>query len=88
MCWYPDPSLVGLDSSLVRMILPDAPESEESREQFLYLVAESMRQLQQDKKRAVRSVASADQQRTITLLQRLGFRSVDHGLIFAKSLKF
>ena len=86
MCWYPDPSLVGLDSSLVRMILPEVPAGEESREQFLYLVAESMRQLQHDKKRTVRSVASADQQRTITLLQRLGFRSVDHGLIFEKQL--
>jgi ribosomal protein S18 acetylase RimI-like enzyme len=87
MCWYPDPTLVGLDSSLVRMILPDVPAGEESREQFLYLVAESMRQLQQDKKRKVTSVASADQQQTITLLQRLGFRSVEHGLIFTKCLK-
>ena len=87
MCWHPEPSLVGLDSTLVRMILPEVPSGEESREQFLYLVAESMRQLQQDKKRAVRSVASADQQRTITLLQRLGFRSVEHGLIFTKCLK-
>jgi hypothetical protein len=83
-CWFPEPSLVGVDSSIVRLLLPDAPEIEDSREQFVYLVAESLRQLQQDRKRLVRAVVSADQQQSINLLQRLGFRSVEHGLLFEK----
>ena len=84
--WFPDPTISGVDSSVVRLWLPNVPETEEARERFVYLMAESLRQLQQERRRAVRTFASADQQRSITLLQRLGFRSAEHGLVFAKTL--
>jgi len=32
----------------------------------------------------VRTFASPAQQPTVTLLQRLGFESVDHGVVYAK----
>ena len=86
MFWFPDPTILGVDSSVVRLWLPSVPESEDARERFVYLMAESLRQLQQERRRAVRTFASADQQRSITLLQRLGFRSVEHGLVFARTL--
>ncbi len=86
MFWYPDPSIHGVDSNVVRLWLSDVPEGDEARERFLYLLAESLRQLQQERKRLVRTFASADQQPTISLLQRLGFRSADHGLVYARSL--
>lgn len=85
MFWFPDPTILGVDSSVVRLWLPIVPESEEARERFVYLMAESLRQLQQERRRAVRTFASADQQRSITLLQGLGFRSVEHGLVFLKT---
>lgn len=84
-CWHPDPSIVGLDSSVVRMVLSDLPETDEAQEQYTYLLAESLRQLQQERKRLVRVVASANQQRIVSLLHRLGFRSVEHGLLFEKA---
>ncbi len=86
MFWFPDPTILGVDSSVVRLWLPNVPEAEETRERFVYLMAESLRQLQQERRRAVRTFASADQQRSVTLLQRLGFRSVEHGLVFAREL--
>lgn len=84
--WFPDPTLVGVDSTVVRLWMPSIPQSEESRERFIYLMAESLRQIQQERKIAVRTFASPDQQPTVTLLQRLGFRSVDHGVVYAKGL--
>lgn len=85
MFWFPDPTILGVDSSVVRLWLPYVPESEEARERFIYLMAEALRQLQQERRRSVRTFASADQQRSITLLQRLGFHSVEHGLVFLKT---
>lgn len=86
MFWYPDPTSSEIDSSVVRLWLPAVPASEEARERFIYLMAESLRQLQQERKHAVRTYASADQQPTITLLLRLGFRSTEHGMVFMKNL--
>ena len=86
MFWFPDPTIAGVDSSVVRLWLPEVPVVDDARERFVYLMAESLRQLQQEKRRAVRTFATADQQRTITLLGRLGFRSVEHGVVFAANL--
>lgn len=86
MFWFPDPTILGVDSSVVRLWLPIVPEADEAKERFVYLMAESLRQLQQERRRMVRTFASADHQRSITMLQRLGFRSVEHGLVFAKLL--
>lgn len=84
-CWYPDPSILGLDSSVIRLILEEPPESVEAREQFVYLLAESLRQLQQERKRLVQAVVSAEKHRTVSLLNRLGFKSTLHGLILEKA---
>ena len=85
-CWFPDPEVADVDGGVVRIRLPEVPSTETDRERFVYLLSESLRQLQQDRKRIVRAVASAQKQQTITLLQRLGFRSVVHGLLFEKQL--
>ncbi|MEQ1826957.1 MAG: hypothetical protein ABL921_13465 [Pirellula sp.] len=82
MYWFPDPTITGVDSSIVRLWLTTVPQAEEARERFVYLMAESLRQLQLDRKQAVRTYASADQQPTVTLLQRLGFRSIESGLVY------
>lgn len=86
MLWYPDSTLFGLDSSVVRMWLGALPGQDESRERFVYLMSESLRQLQQERKRIVRTYASAQEQQVTTLLQRLGFRSAEHGLAFQCSI--
>ncbi len=85
MFWFPDPTILGVDSSVVRLWLPIVPDAEDARERFVYLIAESLRQLQQERRRMVRTFASADQQQSVTMLQRLGFRSTEHGLVYAKS---
>jgi hypothetical protein len=82
MFWFPDPTIAGVDSNVIRLWMPCVPDGEEARERFVYLMAESLRQLQQDRKHAVRTYASADQQPTVTLLQRLGFRSAGSGIVF------
>jgi hypothetical protein len=86
MFWYPDPTIAGVDSQVIRLWLPTVPDGEEARERFVYLMAESLRQLQQDRKLAVRTYASADQQSTVTLLSRLGFRSSGTGVVFLHEL--
>lgn len=86
-CWYPDPGILGLDASVVRLILDEPPEEEEAREQFVYLLAESLRQLQQERKRLVQVVVSAEKHRTVRLLNRLGFKSSLHGLVLEKAFR-
>lgn len=85
-CWFPDPEVADVDGGVVRIRIPELPETEMERERFIYLLSESLRQLQQDRKRVVRAVASAQKQKTVTVLQKLGFRSVVHGLLFEKRL--
>jgi hypothetical protein len=85
-CWFPDPEVADVDSGVVRTRIPELPETETERERFIYLLSESLRQLQQDRKRVVRTVTSAQKQNTISVLQKLGFRSVVHGLLFEKQL--
>jgi len=57
----------------------------EANDRRVYLLSEAMRQLQLERFTTVRAVASADQQQTISILQRLGFRPVESGLIFERT---
>jgi len=61
-------------------------EQTEANDRRVYLLSESMRQLQLERFTTVRTVASADQQQSISILQRLGFRPVESGLIFERTL--
>lgn len=86
MLWYPDATIRGVDSTTARLKLPSIPEDEENRERLIHLIAESLRQLQAERKRAVRVVASAQNTACTRLLQRLNFRTTDHGMIYARDL--
>ncbi len=61
-------------------------ERTEANDRRVYLLSETMRQLQLERFTTVRTVASADQQQSISVLQRLGFRSVEPGLIFERTI--
>jgi hypothetical protein len=86
MYWFPDPTILGVDSSAVRLWLPAIPADEQARERFVYLMAESLRQLQQERRRLVRTITTPQDQPSITLLERLGFRSSEHGMVFSREL--
>jgi hypothetical protein len=60
-------------------------ERTEANDRRVYLLSETMRQLQIERFTTVRTVASADQQQSVSILQRLGFRSVEPGLIFERT---
>jgi hypothetical protein len=62
-------------------------ERTEANDRRVYLLSETMRQLQLERFSTVRTVASADQQQSISILQRLGFHSVEPGLIFERTPK-
>jgi len=84
MLWYPDATIRGVDSTMARLKLPPIPEDEENREKLIHLIAESLRQLQAERKRTVRVVASAQNTACTRLLQRLNFRTTDHGMIYVR----
>jgi GNAT superfamily N-acetyltransferase len=86
MLWYPDATIRGVDSATARLKLPSIPDDEENRERLIHLIAESLRQLQTERKRAVRVVASAQNPSCTRLLQRLNFRTTDHGMIYVRDL--
>lgn len=86
MLWYPDSTIQGVDANVVRLRMPQVPEDDDGRERFVCLMAESLRQLQQERKRIVRTFGSASQHHSVRLLQRLGFKSVQQGLVFGRSL--
>ncbi|MBM3964979.1 MAG: hypothetical protein FJ308_07895 [Planctomycetes bacterium] len=84
MLWYPDATIRGVDSATARLKLPSIPDDEENRERLIHLIAESLRQLQTERKRAVRVVASVQNPACTRLLQRLNFRTTDHGMIYVR----
>ncbi len=84
--WYPDASMRGIDSGAARLRLSEIPSDDTNRERLLCLIAESARQLQQERKRCVRVVASAQYQPAIQLMQRLGFRATTYGMVMSKEL--
>ncbi len=86
MLWYPDSTIRGVDSSTVRLRMPEMPDDAEDRERFICLFSEAIRQLQQERKRTVRVVATSDKPLTTQVLQRLGFRSMETGLVFGRAL--
>jgi hypothetical protein len=76
--WPPDASLAISDMG---------SKSETSHaDQLLFLIAESLRELQADKIDAVRSVSTADDVVVNQLLKRLGFRTVQSGVVFSKRI--
>jgi hypothetical protein len=79
--WYPDATMRGIDSNTARLCLPAIPDDETGRERLICLISESARQLQQERKRTVRVVSSAQHQPTTQLLQRLGFRATSYGMV-------
>lgn len=73
--WYPDPTILGVDSATARLTLPPLVEGDElARERMVCLIAESARHLQQERKRTIRIVTTQENVPMHELLRRLGFR--------------
>lgn len=77
--WYPDATLRGVDSSIARLSLPPLPADESHRERLVCLIAESARQLQQERKRSIRVVTLRSDATKCMVLERLGFRVARKG---------
>lgn len=84
--WYTDQSWSGISSNTARVWLPTFPDDPESRDRTVFLFSEAFRQLQSERFSTIRVIASPDQQASVSVLQRLGFRSVEHGLVFQRQL--
>jgi ribosomal protein S18 acetylase RimI-like enzyme len=73
--WYPDPTILGVDSTTARLTLPPLVQGDElARERMVCLIAESARHLQQERKRTIRIVTTQENAPMHELLRRLGFR--------------
>lgn len=77
--WYPDSTIRGVDSSTARLALPPMTYEETFRERMVCLIAESARQLQQERKKTIRVVTNQGDAPMHSLLNRLGFRLVRNG---------
>ncbi len=80
--WQPDTTIRGLDSSGYMMVFEVATDEPEARDRLVFLLSESLRQLQQDRVERVRVVSLSDQVAATNVLQRLGFRSTETGVVF------
>jgi hypothetical protein len=85
--WYTDQAFSGISSQAARIWLPKFPEDNEGRDRYVFLLSEAFRQLQTERFSTVRAIASPDQQASVSVLQRLSFRSVEHGLVFERRLR-
>jgi hypothetical protein len=87
MLWTPDATIRGVDSSTVRFFMPPVPADDENRERLVYLIAESLRQLQSERsKRQVRVATTSGDTASARVLQRLGFAAHEHGLVFERNI--
>jgi hypothetical protein len=77
--WYPDATIRGVDSNIARLTLPPIAHEDTGRERMVCLIAESARQLQQERKRAIRVVTTQGDAAMHLLLRRLGFRLTRNG---------
>ncbi|MBU6238583.1 MAG: hypothetical protein KGQ51_12220 [Planctomycetes bacterium] len=77
--WSPDTTIRGVDSNIARMSVPQIATDETNRERMICLIAESARQLQQERKRIIRVIAMQDDAPMHILFNRLGFRMVRSG---------
>lgn len=84
--WQHDPMILGTAGAPLRLWPLEIPTELEDRERLLYLLAESLRQLQMDRYTAVRYCADALEPTTAGILQRLGFRLRQNGMRFRKPL--
>jgi hypothetical protein len=85
--WYTDQVFSGISSQAARLWLPQFPEDSEGRDRYVFLLSEAFRQLQSERFSTVRAIAAPDQQASVSVLQRLSFRSVEHGLVFKRRLR-
>ncbi len=84
--WYTDQAFSGISSQSARIWQPTFPEDAEGRDRYVFLLSEAFRQLQSERFSTVRAIAAPDQQANVSVLQRLSFRSVEHGLVFKRQL--
>lgn len=84
--WYTDQSGSGISTQTARVWLPEFPADADGRDRIVFLLSEAFRQLQSERFSTIRAIAAPDQQGSVSVLQRLGFRSVKHGLIFQRKL--
>jgi GNAT superfamily N-acetyltransferase len=82
--WFIDTSFAGIASNTARLWISDFPEDPEARDRMTYLLAEAFRQLQSERFTTIRAIATPDQASSVAIFQRLGFRSVEPGLIFER----
>lgn len=84
--WQHDPTIVGATPSMLRLWPLSTTSDTEDQEKLFYLLAESLRQLQQERFLAVRYCSDALEPTTAGMLQRLGFRLRQSGMRFRKAL--
>ncbi|MDZ4850433.1 MAG: hypothetical protein SGI77_14200 [Pirellulaceae bacterium] len=82
--WYTEPTWSGISSQTARVWLPEFPNEPEARDRVIFLLSEAFRQLQAERFTTVRAIASPDEVACVSVLQKFGFRSVEHGLIFQR----
>lgn len=80
-CWFPELALPGIDPSIVRFLLPEISKDEMLIEQWIYMLGECLRHLQQDRKHLARTVVDPQDSVHLRILQRLGFKTQAHGML-------
>ena len=80
--WHTDPTVPGLEQGATNLWLPQNTTDRESEDRLVFLLSESLRQLQQDRISTVRAVAPMDESGLASVLTRLGFRAQYTGQVF------
>ena len=83
--WQPDSTIRGQESTGYLMVLESASDDSASKDRLVFLLSESLRQLQQDRVERVRVILSSDEIHSTSVLQRLGFRCQENGIVYRKS---
>lgn len=82
--WYPEMSLPGIDPGIARLTLPTIEDNDLRTEQWVYLISESLRQLQLERKQVVHVVIDPQDAIHSRILHRLGFKTKLHGMLLRR----
>lgn len=84
--WSVAPELQTLPDSVFWLWPPTVSDEDAATDQLVFLLAESLRQLQSERVDLVRTVAGANENDTSNILKRLGFTPTQSGVVFEKTL--
>jgi hypothetical protein len=84
--WTLSPELQPTPDQIVWLWPPPSDDESQQRDELVFLLAEALRQYQQERLETIRAACYASDTVLTALFRRLGFKAVQNGMVFQKDL--